>query len=368
MMVSHEKELILYIDDEKEHLDSFKVLFRKDYDVKTANSAKEGLEMMNNNDVRLVITDQRMPNMTGVQFLEKIADIHPNVPRVILTGYSDEEAIISAINKGKVFRYITKPWKKEELKKTIDFALETFYLKIENQELIESLKKINKELDEFVYRASHDLRAPLASILGLINLSKKEPDIKVIQEYIELKEKSVKKLDFLIRDIAQFSRNIHLGIRNEKINFEEVTNNAIELHRFFEDSPKINKSISINVEGVFYTDSMRLEVIINNLMSNAIRYSNKDIDNPTIEIIVNSNAESAEIKVIDNGIGIEKEYQDKIFGMFHQGVDHNTGSGLGLYIVKETVDKLKGKISVKSTLKKGTTFTVTLPNLLNPTT
>ena len=113
---------------------------------------------------------------------------------------------------------------------------------------------------------------------------------------------------------------------------------------------------------------MRLEVIINNLMSNAIRYSNKDIDNPTIEITINSNAETTVIKVIDNGIGIEEEYQEKIFGMFHRGVDHNTGSGLGLYIVKETVDKLKGKISVKSTLKKGTMFIVTLPNLLNPTT
>ena len=203
MKEDNSKELILYVDDEQKNLDSFKVIFRRDYDITVAESASEGLKVMAERDVKLVITDQRMPNMTGIEFLEKISNIYPDVTRVILTGYSDEEAIISAINKGKVFRYITKPWKKDELKQTIDYALDAYRLRSQNKELLTRLKKTNKELDEFVYRTSHDLRAPIASILGLINLAKSERDQKKLAEYLVLGEKSVEKLDYLLKDIIQ---------------------------------------------------------------------------------------------------------------------------------------------------------------------
>ncbi len=358
-----DKELILYVDDEKEHLDSFNILFRKDYDVKVAESAELGMQIMKENEVKLVITDQRMPKMQGVEFLEKIAALYPDVPRVILTGYSDEEAIIAAINKGRVFRYITKPWKKEELKDTINFALESYHLKIENQELIESLRKINNELDEFVYRASHDLRAPLASVLGLINLAKKETDVKVIQEYISLKERSVLKLDALIKDIVEFSKNAHLELRNEKIDFADIVNNSIDLHRFFENSQQVAKTFELNGDEEFYSDEFRIEIILNNLISNAIRYTDLEKSDPTINIKITIGKKDCVISIFDNGIGIENEQLDKIFEMFHRGIDQNTGSGLGLFIVKETVERLQGEIDVSSEPGAGTTFTVTIPNL-----
>lgn len=360
-----DKELILYVDDEKEHLDSFNILFRKEYDVKVAESAELGMQIMKEQEVKLVITDQRMPKMQGVEFLEKIASLYPDVPRVILTGYSDEEAIIAAINKGRVFRYITKPWKKEELKDTINFALESYRLKIENQELIENLKKINNELDEFVYRASHDLRAPLASVLGLINLAKKETDIKVIQEYISLKERSVLKLDALIKDIVEFSKNAHLEIRNEKVNLEALINNSLDLHRFFEHSQQVTKNIKVNGASEFHSDEFRVEIILNNLISNAIRYADLEKESPTINIDIQTDKKSCVISIYDNGIGIENEHLDKIFEMFHRGIDQNTGSGLGLFIVKETVEKLKGKIDVQSKPGDGTKFIVKIPNLVH---
>ena len=357
-----DKELILYVDDEQKNLDSFKVIFRRDYDITVASSAMEGMKIMEEKDVKLVITDQRMPNMTGVEFLEKISDIYPDVTRVILTGYSDEEAIISAINKGKVFRYITKPWKKDELRQTIDYALEAYRLKSQNKELLERLKKANKELDEFVYRASHDLRAPIASILGLINLAKNESDPSKLREYLDMKEKSIHKLDHLLKDVIQFSRNSHLEVNTEDIDFEQLILSSFELHKYFEFAASVKKDYEIKGDEPFKSDKFRIEIILNNLISNAIRYSNLDANNPELYVGIEVGKDWATIKVKDNGVGIGPEQMDRIFDMFYRGIDDNTGSGLGLYIVKETIDKLSGRVYVNSELGKGSEFVVEIPN------
>ncbi|MEO1055203.1 MAG: response regulator, partial [Bacteroidota bacterium] len=174
------KYTILYVDDEEANLRVFKSAFKWEYHVLIANSGMEGLEVLEHNDVQLVITDQRMPEMTGVEFLEKVVEKYPDVIRVILTGYSDMEAIVDAINKGKIYYYIRKPWNEEDVKITIDKALEAYGLKKENKNLIESLKNkneelqhSNQELDLFIYRASHDLKGPVATFLGLIELARR---------------------------------------------------------------------------------------------------------------------------------------------------------------------------------------------------
>jgi serine phosphatase RsbU (regulator of sigma subunit) len=141
---------VLYVDDEKDNLIVFKSTFRRNYNIYLASSGKEGLEIMRNNEIHLIITDQRMPEMTGIQFLEKVIPDYPDCVRMILTGFTDIEAIIEAINTGRVHRYITKPWNSEELKITIDNGLETFHLKHENRILMEDLKKMNKTLEQRV--------------------------------------------------------------------------------------------------------------------------------------------------------------------------------------------------------------------------
>ena len=357
------KELILYVDDEEKNLDSFRIIFRKEYDVLVAKSAQEGLEMLENHDIRLVITDQRMPNMTGVEMLEKIANMYPEITRIILTGYSDMEAIISAINKGRVFRYITKPWNKEELKETIDYALEAYRLKSENKELIEELRKANKELDELVYRSSHDLRAPLASVLGLINLAKKEENLDLIREYLDLQEDSVKRLDGLLKEIIQYSRNSHLEVKQDEIDLKEMIQHSIDIHKYFIESPKIKKTLEVDQSAPFRCDKYRLEIVLNNLISNAIRYSNLNQDDPTINIKASVNKKEAEIHVSDNGIGIDPDLKSNIFNMFYKGSDEKMGgSGLGLFIVKETIERLGGEILLDSEKYKGSTFTIRIPN------
>jgi class 3 adenylate cyclase len=136
-----EKFPILYVDDEEHNLISFEATFRKEYKVHTAKSAEDGIAIMRDNDIKLVITDQRMPEMTGIQFLEKIAPEYPDTIRMILTGFSDIGVIIDAINSGKVFRYITKPWDENELRMTIENAKQLFGLQISNRELMTSLQQ-----------------------------------------------------------------------------------------------------------------------------------------------------------------------------------------------------------------------------------
>jgi len=141
---------ILYVDDEEDNLIVFKSTFRRDYNVYVALSGQEGIEIMKKNEIRLIITDQRMPEMTGIQFLERIIPDYPDCIRMILTGFSDIEAIIQAINTGRVYRYITKPWNREELKMNIDHGLEAYQLKDQNRKLIEDLKIANQTLEEKV--------------------------------------------------------------------------------------------------------------------------------------------------------------------------------------------------------------------------
>ena len=138
--MKNENFTILYVDDEEQNLISFKAAFRREYKIYTANSAKEGIEIMKKQDIKLIITDQRMPEMTGVQFLKKILPEYPDTIRMVLTGFSDVEAIVEAINSGQVFRYITKPWDENELRMTLDNAKILFELQSQNKSLVRKLK------------------------------------------------------------------------------------------------------------------------------------------------------------------------------------------------------------------------------------
>jgi len=140
---------ILYVDDEENNLTSFRAALRRYYNIFTAQSGAEGMDIISKNDIHIIVTDQRMPNMTGVQFLQHIPDEPDNI-RMILTGFSDMEAIIEAINTGKVYRYITKPWDKDDLKITIDNALEAVRLRRDNKQLVLELLEINEKLEEKV--------------------------------------------------------------------------------------------------------------------------------------------------------------------------------------------------------------------------
>jgi phosphoserine phosphatase RsbU/P len=164
---------ILYVDDEKDNLTVFNSAFRRDYEVHIAGSGQEGLEILKKYEIQVIITDQRMPEMTGIQFLEKIIPDYPDCIRMILTGFSDIEAIIQAINTGRVYRYITKPWSKEELKINIDKAIETYQLRRHNKQLIEDLKEANQNLEQKVIERTQKIESQNKEITCSIQYASK---------------------------------------------------------------------------------------------------------------------------------------------------------------------------------------------------
>jgi signal transduction histidine kinase len=221
------------------------------------------------------------------------------------------------------------------------------------------LRKTNKELDSFVYSVSHDLRAPIASVKGLLHLMKRERASKNVREYVDMIERRIDQQDVFIQEILDLSRNARLGLEQDPVVFESLLEEVFRQLQYFSHANKMEKEVRIDQAQPFICDYKRIKVIMNNLISNAMRYTNGK--KPKITISASVSEETASIIVQDNGIGIDKEHLDKVFDMFYRATDTNAGSGLGLYIVKETIDKLGGQIDLSSTKGKGTEVRIVLP-------
>lgn len=225
----------------------------------------------------------------------------------------------------------------------------------------EELQKTNFELDHFVYSVSHDLRAPLTSIMGLVNVAELENLSPTQKDYWSMVRKSVVRLDGFIKDILDYSSNSRTDIKRDKINFariiDEVKGNFAH-NLAFQD---LTMNISIDEQADFYSDTTRIEIILNNLLSNAIKYADRSKSIAEFSIEIKTSVKGASMRVSDNGVGIDAEHIDKVFEMFYKASARSQGSGLGLYITKETIARLGGTISVASEPGVHTTFDMFLP-------
>lgn len=229
-----------------------------------------------------------------------------------------------------------------------------------------ALTKTNMDLDSFVYRVSHDLRAPICTSMGLVDLSIESTDIKEIKHYLGLQETSLKRLDQFIRDILDYSKNTHLELVPQIIDFNELIDSAFLDYR----NPKmenIGLVKKLNTTIGFSNNLFRLKIIFNNLISNAIKFQHEGVSKHLIEVSVNTTHEHATIIIRDNGIGIRDDFQKDVFKIFFRGASKNTGSGLGLYIVNDCIQKINGTIKLTSTYHEGTTIQIIIPNLLSAT-
>jgi len=227
----------------------------------------------------------------------------------------------------------------------------------------EDLQKINSELDRFVYSASHDLRAPLRSMLGLIQLFRIDAEEEKKEQYLIRMEKSINNLDKFVQDIINYSRNSRLDLEIVDVNLFDLINDILEYIKY--ENPKtIPVYANYASDLVLKTDRNRLSIVLSNLISNALRYYNSEIENAFVRITAHETDCEFIVSIADNGIGIGGEHLDKIFNMFYRAHDKKVGTGLGLYIVKETIEVLKGRIEVHSIIGTGTTFTVYLPKTI----
>lgn len=232
----------------------------------------------------------------------------------------------------------------------------------DNKRQMLELQRLNHELDQFIYHASHDLRSPLTTILGLVNLIGLDEPTPLIAKYSELINERVHHLDGLLKDLVSITYNNKTTLQPETIHFDtEVRSILKEFHNQYNH---VQAFLTVEGEQKFITDAIRFRTVLRNLISNSLKYHNPYVATPFLKISISNNEDHAIIVVEDNGIGIEESHLFQIFGMFFRATAASKGTGLGLYIVKLMVDKLGGQISVKSKQDKGTTFFVELPRLV----
>src|SRR5690554_145595 len=358
-----DKIRVLYIDDEDNNLSSFKASLRKDFKIYTVNDPEEGLKLAEEVEFQVAIADQRMPGMTGVEFFEKLRAFKPDPIRILLTGYSDIASVIDAINKGEVYRFIDKPWNIDQIKNAIINAADLYETRKELKEKNEKLKKTNSEMNLFIRSLSHDLRGPLMSISGVSKLAITEIDNPSAKEYFEMIDSATGKLDDFIHKMLDFYRSTKTDNIIIPIVFDSVVEQQFFAYKEKWDFNGIDVSINVDQKGDFYSDDGKIRVILNNLIGNAYKFQKEGPGYKKIHLDISVLDGIAKIKVSDNGIGIEEKHKVDVFNLFHRATQRNVGSGLGLYMVKESVEQIKGGIELQSTVGEGTVIEITLPSL-----
>jgi len=383
---------LLIIDDETDILKALRRQFRHQYNIHIANSANEGYEIMTQTPIHVIISDQRMPGMSGVEFFDRTKNEFPDAIRLLLTGYADIQSVIAAINEGNVFRYITKPWDPAELDTIVREAFTKYTMIVENRRLVIQLQEANQFLekrvqertaeintanaallrldaqkDAFMGMVAHDLRGPIGSIqMSAEFLRDLPPDQPEHAEFIGLIEETARNAIYLINDLLDIAaiEAGHLVIERQTVDIQALVARASHLNGFVAARKAIRLLTDVEAQlPKALVDPRRIEQVLNNLLSNAFKYSHA---NTTVRLRVWRHEHDLLLAVADDGQGIAPEEIDKLFKSFHRtstrptAAEHSTG--LGLAICKRIVELHGGEISVHSRLGHGSTFTVRLPD------
>jgi signal transduction histidine kinase len=381
------RHTLLVVDDEPDVVKSVRDLLRLEYKVLTATSAAEGLKLMEQEEVHIVMTDQRMPGTSGVEFLRNIRGDYPEAVRLLFTGYADIRAVIDAINAGNVYRYITKPWDPDELQTIIREAGERFDLIAKNKKLMADLQNKNRELETankdletanqlksaFIQVASHELRTPLTILQGLNDLAcrtcgEQEP----LSGWLKRIKSAGDRLLYLINQIVTMlsAGKFEQAIEKKPTELPKLLNASIDDVKPFIELRKqqLVRDWPDDI-GSVPLEPGKIRDSINHLLLNAIKFT---ADGGTITVRARRTDGGAEISVVDNGVGIADENLKHLFEPFFTGfkVSHHSsgtfeygrqGLGLGLSVVKAFVELHGGTLDVQSEMGKGTTFTMKLP-------
>jgi signal transduction histidine kinase len=337
---------------------------------KRVDTSDEFIEALREFNPDVILSDHALPQFNSIEALKICKQHSLYIPFILVTGTVSEEFAVSCLKQGaddyvlksnlvRLPSAIFNSIKQKSVEQKRIKAERT--LRKQNEELV----KINKELDSFVYSVSHNLRAPLMSVLGLLNLARMDDNNlnnNAMVSYFTMMEKSINKLDDTLKEILDYSRNARSDIKIEKVDIKNLVDEGFERLKYVEGSELIEKRIAIEDNFPFYSDPYRITVILNNLISNAIKYRDPTKPNSYIDIHVTVGEEKVSISFADNGIGIAENMLTKVFDMFYRATDKSDGAGLGLYIVKETMDKLGGNISIESKPDQGVIFNIEIPN------
>lgn len=366
-----EKQLkILMLEDSKDDVFLIERVLRKDnlsFVKECVDTREEFNEAIRRFQPDVVLSDHGLPGFNSREALKICLKERSSTPFILVTGTVSDDYAIACLRDGAddyilksnlsrlpaAIRGAVKKRKLEKLKREARHALRK-----QNEELL----KANRELDSFVYSVSHNLRGPLASLMGLLNIAKDEDkDQKLVQVH-DMMSCSMSKLEDTLKEILEYSRNARGELQPGKVDWLRTIEASLSKLEYLDKGGKVEKHIRLETDVPFTSDAGRLGIIFVNLLSNAILYRDKNRD-AVVNIDVLTTEKTATITVKDNGIGIKDDIKPHVFNMFYRGTELSQGAGLGLYIAKETVSKLKGTIEIESTHGVGTIVTVTVPNM-----
>lgn len=364
---------ILFLEDILEDVELVERTLKKEgikFDMILVDSKEGFINAIRTDAFDVILSDHTLAQFNSSEALKICRRLGIMAPFILVTGSVSEEFAINRIKQG-ADDYILKS-SLQRLPSAIINALNQRKLQSERLEAElalrnqnEELIKINEELDSFVYSVSHDLRAPLLSLLGLLNISRMDerPRDPVYDQYFGMMEKSIKKLDGTLKEILDYSRNARMEVKAVEVDLLHLLKKSIQKLEYMDGFDEIDITIETRLNySPFYSDAYRISVVFENLLSNAIKYRCTK-KNCILHIQLNVNRKEAVISFRDNGIGIDEKVLPNVFKMFYRGTEQSEGAGLGLYLVKETTLKMGGDISVTSQLGIGSTFEFVIPNI-----
>jgi signal transduction histidine kinase len=375
------KHTLLVVDDEPDIVRSVQDLLRREWRVLGTTTAAAGLEILKTEEVHVVMSDQRMPGMTGVEFLSEVRGDHPDAIRLLFTGYADIHAVIDAINQGNVYRYITKPWEPDELQAILRQAAERFDMLVDRKRLQAELEVKNAELERvsamktaFIQVVSHELRTPVAILTGLSKLGLVNADLPgPTREVLVRLDKASQRLRGLVDQIIAMmsAEKYDETLHREPIDVPALLAEAVEDVRPFLELRKQAFTEHWPADlGTAPLDRAQIRDCLNHLLLNAIKFTP---DGGAIELAARRLPDGGlEMSVTDHGDGMTPEVTAHLFEPFFTGFDvskHSTGKfeygrkglGLGLSVVKAFVTMHGGTVTAATEPGRGSTFTITLP-------
>lgn len=359
---------ILYVDDEQSNLIVFEAAFEDEFRIHTATSAEAALKFLESHLVPVVVADQRMPEMTGVEMFALIRRIYPHTQRVILSGFADSDAIIDAINQGQVFQFVRKPWQRIELLAVLRRALDAHDLSLENSVLTDRMLVSERSamLGQATGRIAHEMGNQL-NLLPLIELIEDEyRDDPQLLQLADVAHQTYDRLIELIDEVKSFMRFEDVGRTDlSPVNIAESLHELVSFVRFNSEIPSDLVDLDIRSEPVILGNRLKLHQVLVNLVKNAADAIG-DRDGGRIRLVLDQTPDEAVVRVIDNGAGIPDPILEQIWQPFYS-TKGQRGNGMGLDICRRLVEFHHGSITCDSSDDE-TTFEIRLPLATDSTT
>lgn len=364
------KELkILMLEDSETDATLIKRILRKDnlsFCAERVDTREEFTEAIGRFQPDVILSDHGLPQFNSREALKIAQKTSPLSPFIIVTGTMSDESAIACLRDGasdyvlkgnmtrlpSAIRRAIKERRLEKLKREARHALRK-----QNEEL----RKVNAELDSFVYSVSHNLRGPLASVLGLLNLAITEDKDAKTHAIHKMMKVNIERLDITLKEILDYSRNSRSEISSEEIHWEKLVHGTFKLVSYAEGYADVQQVVDVHAPVKFHSDISRLAIVLHNVLLNSIVYADHQ-KRPSIKVNISVIPGEARIIVQDNGIGIAPDLLPRVFDMFYRCTEQSNGAGLGMYIARETVKRLGGHIQIDSTEGIGTIVTITVPN------